>query len=119
MKRAIVFSLEALLVLLSSAALIYSLQPAANDASFSAWRAKLLAEDVGEAFAQASLGGEVEFKEILQLAGKLGGNCVEISYKSREEGVNCGLGGGNSVVARRIVFDGSSFYEVAVRVRYG
>ena len=124
LKRGLIFSLEVILVLLSSAALLYSIQVQAQPASLAAWRAALLAQDIAQAFAYKSLQGEEASeqisKELVDYSQKLAKYCVKISYKSLErqtQGKECKTNG-NEILATRTIFDGSSFGQVAVSVRY-
>lgn len=108
-----------LLVLLSSAALLYSMQAHEYRHSFSTWRAKLIAEDVADAFATMNFYGEASAGGVLSLAEKLGGYCIQISYKNEEKSSGCNAMAANSVSAKRTIFDGESFSELSVSVQYG
>gem|GEM_PF-5634060 len=119
MKKGLIFSLEVLLVLLSTAALVYSLQTQYYSQSFSPWRAKLLAEDVVDSFATQSIQGKASLGQAIALAGKLGSYCVNISYRGEGKNTDCSRVAGNEISARRTIFDGNSFDEVTVNVRYG
>lgn len=124
MNKGIIFSLEVLLVLLSSAALLYAMQPNTPDYSFAPWRAKLLAEDVAQVMAEKSVAeeiGEQELAEVLALTKEFGNYCVEVSYKSLKatsQGTSNCNAARNSVSSTRTIFDGSSFSQLAVKVGY-
>lgn len=120
MNKGLVFSLEVLLVLLSSAALLYAMQPSATNYSFAPWRANLLAQDVAQVLAEKSVAeeiGEQEIAQVLALAKEFGNYCLEVSYKSlKASSKDCK--GANSIYSSRTIFDGNSFSHITVKVNY-
>lgn len=133
LKRAIIFTAEALIALLL-AALLFTYSAPSTPPTTAVWRAKLAAEDVASAIAQTSLENDSpDLRSVLDNAHSVIGafcfkaNTLNASYptpNARYETANCAendAGNGknaNSVKATRLLYDGDNFYELEVTAEW-